>query len=134
MAFADGQTEATISEGIGPETITLAGTVTKGDVLGYSSGWKRALATTGTAIQGKLIAGQSGVTDGVITGYVAARVGGRFSGGTIQAPVYSAEGTDNGKITETKPTTSGDVNKQIGFMVSATEAWLAPGLATDSVA
>ena len=61
MAFADGQSAGQITDSWGVVHITLAGTVVLGDALGYSSGWKRALATVGTAIQGELIALQNGV-------------------------------------------------------------------------
>ena len=42
MAFADTQTGGTIIDGSGAAEITLAGTVVKGDAMGYSAGWKRA--------------------------------------------------------------------------------------------
>ncbi len=136
MAFADAQKDCTILQGIAPLEITLAGTVTKGDILGYSSGWVRALATVGTAIQGRLVAGESGVSGDVITAYALAVVGGsRYSGATAGNAIYVAEGTDNGKVTETAPATTGDVNNIIGRALSATVLVLAPALrGNDSVA
>ncbi len=104
-----------------------------GDVLGYSSGGKRALAPVGTAIQGRLVAGEDGASGDVITAYRRAVVSG-YSGGTAGNPVYVAEGTDNGKITETKPTTSGDCDTIIGYMASAMVAALEPGSRADSTA
>lgn len=133
MAFADPGTGRIIEQGEGAVRITLAEDVKAGDVLGYSSGWKRALATVGTAIQGRLVAGEDGENGDVITAYRRAVVSG-YSGGTAGNPVYVAEGTDNGDITETKPTTSGDCDTLIGYVVSATVAALEPGSRADSVA
>ena len=61
MAFSDPGTGRIIEQSEGLVRITLAEDVKAGDVLGYSSGWKRVLATVGTAIQGRLIAGEDGV-------------------------------------------------------------------------
>ena len=133
MAFSDPGNGRIIEQGEGLVRITLAEDVKAGDVLGYSSGWKRALATVGTAIQGRLVAGEDGANGDVITAYRRAVVGG-YSGGTAGNPVYVAEGTDNGQVTETKPTTSGDCDTIIGYVVSATVAALEPGSRADSTA
>lgn len=115
--------------------ITLAGPVSKGDVLGYAAGWKRALATVGTAIAGRLIAGASGVTGDVILAYPACILRGtRISGATVGVPVYVAEGADNGEYTEVKPSTSGDVNSPVGLSLSATELYLCPMFIPSTVA
>lgn len=127
MPFADAQKDATVLQGIAPVQITLAGTVKTGDAIGYSSGWKRALATVGTAIQGQLVAGEDGVSGDVITAYYVAVVGGsRFSGGTAGSSVYVAEGTDNGKWTETAPSTTNDVNTIVGVDLDGTTLLLFP--------
>ncbi len=131
MAFSDPGKGRIIEQGEGLVRITLAEDVKAGDILGYSSGWKRALATVGTAIQGRLVAGEDGANGEVVTAYRRAVVSG-YSGGTAGNPVYVAEGTDNGKITETKPTTSGDCDTIIGYMASATVAALEPGSRSDS--
>ena len=131
MAFSDPGTGRIIEQGEGLVKITLAEACKAGDVLGYSSGWKRALATVGTAIQGRLVAGEDGANGDVITAYRRAVVS-EYSGGTAGNAVYVAEGTDYGKITETKPTTSGDCDTIIGYMVSATVAALEPGSRADS--
>lgn len=133
MAFSDPGKGRIIEQGEGLVRITLAEAVVAGDILGYSSGWKRALATVGTAIQGRLVAGEDGVSGEVITAYRRAVVGG-YSGGTPGNPVYVAEGTDYGKITETAPSTGGDVNTIIGYMVAATVAAVEPGSRADSTA
>jgi hypothetical protein len=133
MAFSDPGKGRIIEQGEGLVRITLAEAVVAGDVLGYSSGWKRALATVGTAIQGRLVAGEDGASGEVITAYRRAVVSG-YSGGTPGNPVYVAEGTDNGKITETAPSTSGDVNTIIGYVTSTTVAALEPGSRADSTA
>ena len=131
MAFSDPGTGRIIEQGEGLVRITLAEDVKAGDVLGYSSGWKRALATVGTAIQGRLVAGEDGASGDVITAYRRAVVSG-YSGGTAGNPVYVAEGTDNGEITDTKPDTSGDCDTVIGYVVSDTVAALEPGSRADS--
>jgi hypothetical protein len=133
MAFSDPGKGRIIEQGEGLVRITLAEAVVAGDVLGYSSGWKRALATVGTAIQGRLVAGEDGASGEVITAYRRAVVSG-YSGGTPGNPVYVAEGTDNGKITETAPSTSNDVNTIIGYVTSTTVAALEPGSRADSTA
>ena len=133
MAFSDPGTGRIIEQGEGLVKITLAEACKAGDILGYSSGWKRALATVGTAIQGRLVAGEDGASGDVITAYRRAVVG-DYSGGTAGNAVYVAEGTDYGEITETKPTTSGDCDTIIGYMVSATVAALEPGSRADSTA
>ena len=133
MAFSDPGKGRIVEQGEGLVKITLAEACKAGDILGYSSGWKKALATAGTAIQGKLVAGEDGASGDVITAYRRAVVSG-YSGGTAGNAVYVAEGTDNGEITETKPTTAGDCDTIIGYMGSATVAALEPGSRTDSVA
>ena len=133
MAFSDPGKGRIIEQGEGLVKITLAEACKAGDVLGYSSGWKRALATVGTAIQGRLVAGEDGASGDVVTAYRRAVVSG-YSDGTPGNAVYVAEGTDYGKITETKPTTSSDCDTIIGYMVSATVAALEPGSRADSTA
>ena len=133
MAFSDPGTGRIMEQGEGLVKITLAEACKAGDILGYSSGWKRALATVGTAIQGRLVAGEDGASGDVVTAYRRAVVSG-YSGGTAVNSVYVAEGTDYGKITETKPTTSGDCDTIIGYAISATVAALEPGSRDDSTA
>jgi hypothetical protein len=133
MAFSDPGKGRIIEQGEGLIKITLGESCKAGDVLGYSSGWKRALATTGTAIQGRLVAGEDGESGDEITAYRRVVVSG-YSGGTAGNPVYTAEGTDYGKITLTKPTTSGDCDTIIGYMASATVAALEPGSRADTTA
>ena len=136
MAFADGQTAAKIDYGENATTIELAGTVKKGDAVGWSSGWVRALATVATAIQMRCVAGEDGESGQKIKAYFGKTLlgGSRLSGGTAGSALYVAEGTSNGKYTETAPTTPGDCDTVIGYMISATEATLIPGRNTDSIA
>ncbi len=133
MAFSDPGKGRIIEQGEGLVRITLVEDVVAGDILGYSSGWKKALATVGTAIQGRLVAGEDGASGDVITAYRRAVASG-YSGGIAGNAVYAAEGTDSGKITETRPTTTGDCDTIAGYMVSATVAALEPGSRTDSIA
>jgi len=99
--------------------VTVAEDVKEGDILGYSSGWKRALATVGSVIQGRFVAlahTPSGglcpvATHCVVEGYTGATPGGY---------VYVAEGSDNGKVTQTVPDTQNDATTIIGIALSAT--------------
>lgn len=120
---------------IGPKfKLTLSGTVIAGDLIGYSSGWKRALATTGTAIQGKLVALEGGVSGDVIEVCAAAVISG-FTGGTAGGLAYLEEGAGvGGGWTETAPSTTGDVNTILGYILSATEIFVTPSTRAGSVA
>src|SRR3990167_7833373 len=82
MALTEASPRNRTVKAAGPKfKITLAGTCIAGDALGYSSGWKRALATVGTAIQAKLIALEGGVSGDVIEVCAEAVIGG-FTAGT----------------------------------------------------
>ena len=136
MAFADPATGRNIVDsgrGTRPGTVTLAEACKVGDVLGYSSGWKRALATTAGVIQGRLVALIGGATGDVVPVSPHPVVGG-YTGATPGNPVYVAEGTDYVKITETIPTTSGDATTAIGVVLSATEVLFYLNSRADSAA
>jgi hypothetical protein len=124
VAFSDPAKDRQImASGFGPEapTVTLAAAVKRGDVLGYSSGWKKAIATTGGVIQGRLVALADGAIGDVIPVSPCAHVGG-YSGATAGGYVYVNEGSNNdGTVTQTAPSTSGDANTIIGIALSATE-------------
>ncbi len=136
MAFSDPGTGRVILDsgrGTEPGKVTLAEDCKTGDVLGYSSGWKRALATTGSVIQGRLVA----LADGKSTGEVpvsANPVVGGYSGATAGGYVYVAEGSNNGQITQTAPSTGGDANTIIGVATSATEVMFFSNSRVDSTA
>ena len=122
MAFADPAKGRSVIQSPGPEAVvvTVAEAVKEGDILGYSSGWKRALATTGGVIQGRLVALKDTLSGKqcpvaarcTVTGYTGATPGGY---------VYVDEGTNYGQVTQTAPTTSGDSNVIIGIALSATD-------------
>ena len=123
MAFSDpGMGRVVLDSGRGtePAKVTLAEDCKCGDVLGFSSGWKRALATTGSVIQGRLVALVDG-KNGEEVPVSANPVIGGYSGATPGGYVYVAEGSNNGQITQTAPSTSGDANTIIGVALSATE-------------
>ncbi len=123
MAFSDpGKGRVILDSGRGtePEKITLAEDCKSGDVLGYSSGWKRALATTGSVIQGRLVALRDGANGEEVPVSTNPVVGG-YSGATPGNYVYVDEGSNNGQITETAPSTTGDANTISGVSLSATE-------------
>lgn len=123
MAFNDpgaGRSIKDSGRGTQPEKVTLAEACLRGDVLGYDSGWKRALATTGSVIQGRLVA----LADGEIGQEVpvsANPVVEGYSDATPGGYVYVAEGSDNGKITQTVPTDGGDATTIIGIAIAATK-------------
>jgi len=135
MAFSDSQANSVILDGDGEATILLAGTVVKGDILGYSSGWVQALATTAGVIQGRCVAKTDGVSGERISAFFDYAVlgGARFSGGTAGGALYVAEGTDVGEYTQTIPTTTGDATKIVGYMTTATIAVVRPLANDDSV-
>ena len=134
MALTDAQSGALILDGSIPVEVTLAGTVAKGDLIGYSTGWKRALATAGSVVQGKAVAGMDGKTGDKIVAYFGkTRIGGRLSAMTAGSAVYGEEGSGNGKYTETIPTTQNDSTKQVGVSISATEAVIDPNAEADTV-
>ena len=122
MSFADpGTGRSIVSSGVGPQapTVSMAEACKRGDVLGYSSGWKRALATVGTAIQGRVIA-LADCESGKECPVSPRAVVSGYSGATPGASIYVAEGTDYGKVTETAPSTSGDATTITGIALSAT--------------
>lgn len=124
MALSDpgkGRTILDSGRGTEPQKVTLAENGVKaGDVLGYSSGWKRALATTGSVIQGRLIALKDGDNGDFIPVSANPVVGG-YSGATPGGYIYVAEGANNGQITETAPSTAGDADTIIGIALTTTE-------------
>lgn len=136
MSFADSQGAATIIFGYEPAEILLKDTVVKGDILGYSDGWKRALATVGsTLIQGRCIAAEPGDSGDKIKAYFGFVImTGRFTGGTDDASLYVAESTDDGQFTETAPSTTGDANKKVGVVIDAVTVLAFPNRDVDTIA
>ena len=128
MALSDSQDNCVITYGESEAQIDLAGTVKKGDCVGFSGGWKRALATAGSVVNMLCVAAEDGESGQRITAYFGNVIlaGTRLSGGTAGASLYVAEGTSAGKYTETAPDTSTDMNTIIGEMLTATTAILYP--------
>jgi hypothetical protein len=134
MAFADLQTGAIIFSAQDVCRILLAGTVSKGDALGWSSGYKRALATAGGVIQIRAVALEDGVTDQyILAAFGSALIGGaRFTGATANGAVYVAESTLAGQYTQTAPSTAGDATTSVGVALSASTLLINPAHAEDS--
>ena len=122
MAFADPQVGRSVICGPGPAApmVTLAGTVYEGDIIGYSTGWKQSLATVSSVINPQLVALKGGKSGDVIPVATVCVVKG-YTGATPGALIYLAEGSDSGKVTETAPSTTNDVNTVIGVALSDTE-------------
>ncbi len=136
MAFSDpGKDRKIENSNVGPEApaVTLAEACTRGDVLGYSSGWKRALATTGSVVQGRVVALQDGAIGDVIPVSPNPVVSG-YSGATPGGYVYVDEGSNSGQITQTAPSTGGDANTIIGIALSATQVLFFLNSRADSTA
>ena len=136
MAFSDpGKGRIIFDSGRGtePGKVTLAEDSKCGDVLGYSSGWKRALATTGSVIQGRLVALAGGKNGEEIPVSPNPVVGG-CSGATPGGYIYVDEGSNNGQITQTAPSTGGDANTIIGVALSASEVLFFLNSRVDSTA
>jgi hypothetical protein len=135
MALTDAQVGGQILDHTIKGWVTLADNCLKGDLLGYSSGWKRALATVGSVVQSKCVALMDGLSgDKIAVCFDTVRLGGRLSGMTIGNPIYCAEGTAKGQYTETAPSTSGDVNKIVGYSIAVDEAIICPMSRPDTVA
>ncbi len=100
-----------------PVTITLAGTVAVGDLVGYSGGWKAASGTD--RIWPKLVAGQRGASGDIISAYKAARISG-LTTGVAGADVFLS--TTAGAYTET---TDGTYIK-VGYTLSTTDIFVQP--------
>jgi len=135
MALTEATPRNRIVNAIGPKfKIVLSGTVTAGDCVGYASGWKRALATVGTAIQTKLIALEDGVSGDTIEVCREAVISG-FTAGTVGGLVYNEEGAGvGGGFTETAPATVGDVNTILGYILTADSIYVAPSTRAGSTA
>ena len=136
MAFSDpgkGRTVLDSGRGTEPGKVTLAEDCKGGDVLGYSSGWKRALATTGLVIQGRLVALADGGNGQEVPVSLNPVIGG-YSGATTGGYVYVDEGSNNGQVTQTVPSTSGDANTIVGMALSITEVLFFLNSRADSAA
>ena len=118
MSFADSGVR-TVHEGHLPKVITLAEAANPGDLLGYSSGWKLADASTGVAIGARLVALQKGAIGDEIGAVAIAKVDG-FTGATVGGKMYASETA--GDYTQAEPTDVGDLVQCVGYAVSATEA------------
>jgi len=98
--------------------ITLAGAVTEGALLGYSSGWVNADANAG--IPAKLVAGEPGASGKKVTAYLEAVVDG-FTDATAGGVAYLSD-TAGGY----GATVSSTSEQKVGEFISTTEAYVAP--------
>ena len=135
MAFSDSQSGAVVipvsMDGV--SSVTLSGTVTKGDPIGFSSGWKRAFGAA-TVIQMRCVALEDGVAGqrvAVCFGECYMK-GARFSGGTANNALYVSEEVA-GEYEDVIPDTATDATTRVGTMLSGVEAILTPNYNVDSV-
>jgi len=112
MAFSDTGTRS-ILVGMFPSKVTLAAACKRGDLLGYSSGWKLADANSGP-VYPSCIAADDGVIGDKIQTWRLALVGG-FAGGTPDSDLCSSN-------TGGKYDTSGA--SIVGRLVTDKEAWI----------
>lgn len=135
MALTDAQKNGVIDYGENEAEVKLASAAKVGDALGWSSGWQRSLATAGSVIVMRCVAGEDGVSGQTIKAYFGkvGISGSRFSGGTAGSALYVAEGTDVGKYTETAPSDANDSTTIVGYMLSANEATLIPNRNADTL-
>jgi len=118
MAFTDDTTGGRIiKEGVGAIKITLSGSVSVGDLVGYSSGWKA--ADGNASVYAEFVAGQSGASGDVITAYRAARIG-NLTTGTAGNPVYLSD-TAGGYSAS-----AGTVVQVVGHELGGGEIWVEP--------
>jgi|GEM_PF-737070 len=116
MAFADSGIR-TIKEGFLPVKITLGEACAKGDLLGYSSGWK--LADGDNSIYPELVAGEAGASGDVITAFRGAVVNG-FSDATAGNLAYLSDTAgDYGE-------SAGTVQQVVGVFTDTDEAVILP--------
>ena len=135
MSFVDSQSGALIVFGENPTPVVLVGACSRGDLIGFGSGWKRALADADNLVQARCVAAEDGVDGQAIIAYFGTTVidGDRFSGGEVGEPVY-VSATDPGQYTLTEPEGEGQGNKIIGYMITKTRAAVTPNAAPDSTA
>lgn len=99
--------------------VTLESAVVKGDLIGFgTTGWVKADADLAAGpIEPELIALQSGAALAIIKASRMAQISGRYTLGTLGAPLY-ASGTA-GRVTETLPATVGDFRGKVGKVMYA---------------
>ena len=123
MPFADPATGRVIRDsgrGAEPGKVTLAEACIAGDVLGYSSGWKRAYGLAASIIQGRVVALVGGAIGDVIPVSPNPVVEG-YTGATPGNPIYVEKAASGqGKVTETIPAATGDATTMVGRALSAT--------------
>jgi len=131
--FVDWQRHAIIHFGNTPTPIILVEAVTRGDALGYNNGWKRAWAKSGEVVQFRCVAAENGQKNQTITAYFGTvLLGGRLAGGRAGQPIYVEEGTGKGRYTQTIPTTAGDADTIVGYMLTGSLALIHSSLNDDS--
>ena len=100
--------------------LTLAGTVSRGNLVGYSSGWKAADADAATYIYAEYIALDAGVSGDEIDACKGATFYDGDAPYNADKPQY-VSGTA-GALTETRPATDGDLIQVVGRSIDTYRA------------
>ena len=116
MSFADSGVRTVLS-GTGPVTVTFAGDVVEGGLVGYSGGW--VAADGNPTIAARFVAAKSYASGATGVVYQMARVNG-FTGGTAGNAIYLSDTA--GQYSDS----AGTYTQSLGFMVTATEAMIMP--------
>ncbi len=142
MAFEDpGSGRVVVDTASGPARgrVTPVEACSRGDILGYSSGWVKAFGKTAEVVQGRLVALEDCALLADEVTYPSIAVAPNptldgFSGATPGNPVYVAEATGHeGRVTQTIPTDSGDATTVIGIALTATRILFFLNSRADSV-
>ncbi len=120
MPFGDATTPRTVWDAELRIPITLAASVKAGDLLGYSSGWKQAIASSSAPIAAELVALECGASGETIMAARRAYVG-DVSGGTAGAEVFLSS-TAGGYASSP----NGSVRQVVGVMATATTMLIDP--------
>jgi hypothetical protein len=119
--------DMTIENGFQPTHMVLGGSegtvYMPGELIGYSGGWVKACAATGSAVEAHYICGEQGVAGQTITAYRAVNVIDSTAPFTPGSRIWLSRSTP-GRWTHTMPATSGDLVQCLGVASSVNQAQL----------
>lgn len=125
MALSDAKPRV-VTWAVTPIRVTLAGSVSAGDLIGLSaSGWVQAVASATAPIAARLVAMEVGASADVIQATPMAVVE-SYTGGTAGAQLFLS---DTAGLVEEAVT--GSLYQKVGFMASSTVGFLMPALSQE---